>query len=68
MYKPAKHVSFDADKKEDRMLMIRLNALAAAHGRNVAKSARHILIQGIDDGLAQVGGGDEYEAMKAMGM
>jgi hypothetical protein len=52
MYKPAKHVNFDADKRDDQEMMVCLNALAMAHGRDVAKVARELLAGAADNAAA----------------
>jgi hypothetical protein len=43
MYKPAKHVSFDADKKLDQTMMVDVNAVAAHLGQDVSETARSLL-------------------------
>jgi hypothetical protein len=67
MYKPAKHVSFDADKREDQDVMILVNALAMRWGKPVAGVARQLLR---DAAAGSVGASSDLyrQAMAAMGM
>jgi hypothetical protein len=67
MYKPAKHVSFDADKREDRDVMILVNALAMRWGKPVAVVARQLLLETAGHAVGTTT--DLYrQAMTAMGL
>jgi len=65
MYKPAKHLSFDADKREDRDVMILVNAVAICLGKDVATTARRLLADAAGDAARRYGA-DQELARKRM--
>lgn len=67
MYKPVKHLSFDATDKDDRRMMIRLNAVAMSRGQRVAMVARRLLEDAIESQAGSVADHNEFPALQAMG-
>ncbi len=65
MYKPAKHVSFDADKREDAEMVVAINAVAINFGRDVTNTARQLLASAASE-AAQRYGADRDLARKRM--
>jgi hypothetical protein len=65
MYKPAKHVSFDADKREDAQMMVNINAVAICLGQDVTGAARTLLTLAAID-MVRMYGADQDLARKRM--
>jgi len=65
MYKPAKHVSFDADKREDGEMMVCVNAAAISLGCDVTSMARRLLADAAGDAARRYGA-DQDLARKRM--
>jgi hypothetical protein len=67
MFRPVKHIHYDAAKFEDQSVMVRLNAVAMSLDKKVGTLAREILERGTVE-MAHRYSADEFEARQRMGL